>query len=309
MMKLSKPKFWDKKGFSIFPLLLIPLTILYYLLFSINKYIRKISTKKFHDIKIVCIGNIYLGGTGKTPLTIEIFKELSTKYKVSVLKKFNKKHLDEINLLKKTTNLICTNKRVQGVEKSLDNKDNFLILDDGYQDYSFKKDFSIVCINSDLEFGNKMLLPSGPLRESIAEIKNFKAAVINGEKNLNLEKFLLMYNENLKIFYSNYKLSNLEKLSNKDILAFSGIANNYKFFDLLKSKLNVKKTISFPDHYNYSEDELTRIVETSEKQNMTVVTTAKDFCRIDRFKDQITCIDTELYIENKHDLINCIIND
>ena len=105
------------------------------------------------------------------------------------------------------------------------------------------------------------------------------------------------------------KLNNLEKLSNKDILAFSGIANNYKFFDLLKSKLNVKKTISFPDHYNYSEDELTKIVETSKKQNMTVVTTAKDFCRIDRFKDQITCIDTELYIENKHDLINCIIND
>ena len=82
-----------------------------------------------------------MGGTGKTPLTIEIYKELSTKYKVSVLKKFNKKHLDEINLLKKTTNLICTNKRVQGVEKSLDNKDNFLILDDGYQDYSFKKRF------------------------------------------------------------------------------------------------------------------------------------------------------------------------
>ena len=80
-------------------------------------------------------------------------------------------------------------------------------------------------------------------------------------------------------------------------------------FDLLKSKLNVKKTISFPDHYNYSDDELTKIVETSKKQNMTVVTTAKDFCRIDRFKDLITCIDAELYIENKHDLINCIIND
>jgi len=308
-MKLNKPKFWDKKGTSIFSLLLIPLTILYYLLFSINKYSRKILTKKFHNIKIICIGNIYLGGTGKTPLAIEIFKELSIKNKVSVLKKFNKKHLDEINLLKKTTNLICTNKRVEGVEKSLENKDNFLILDDGYQDYSLKKDFSILCINSELGFGNKMLLPSGPLRENVDEIKNFKAAVINGEKNLDLEKFLISYNEDLKIFYSKYKLNNLEKFGNKDILAFSGVANNYKFFDLLKSKLNLKKTISFPDHYNYSEDELAKIVETSKKQNMTVVTTAKDFYRIDRFKDQITCIDAELYIENKYDLINCIIND
>ncbi len=308
-MKLNKPKFWDKKGTSIFSLLLIPLTILYYLLFSINKYSRKILTKKFRNIKIICIGNIYLGGTGKTPLAIEIFKELSIKNKVSVLKKFNKKHLDEINLLKKTTNLICTNKRVEGVEKSLENKDNFLILDDGYQDYSLKKDFSILCINSELGFGNKMLLPSGPLRENVDEIKNFKAAVINGEKNLDLEKFLISYNEDLKIFYSKYKLNNLEKFGNKDILAFSGVANNYKFFDLLKSKLNLKKTISFPDHYNYSEDELAKIVETSKKQNMTVVTTAKDFYRIDRFKDQITCIDAELYIENKYDLINCIIND
>ena len=88
-MKLNKPKFWDRKGFSIFSLLLIPLAILYYLLFSINKYLRKILSKKFRDIKIICIGNIYLGGTGKTPLAIEIFKELSTKYKVSVLKKFS----------------------------------------------------------------------------------------------------------------------------------------------------------------------------------------------------------------------------
>ena len=308
-MKLNKPKFWDKKGTSIFSLLLIPLTILYYLLFSINKYSRKILTKKFHNIKIICIGNIYLGGTGKTPLAIEIFKELSIKNKVSVLKKFNKKHLDEINLLKKTTNLICTNKRVEGVEKSLENKDNFLILDDGYQDYSLKKDFSILCINSELGFGNKMLLPSGPLRENVDEIKNFKAAVINGEKNLDLEKFLISYNEDLKIFYSKYKLNNLEKFGNKDILAFSGVANNYKFFDLLKSKLNIKKTISFPDHHDYSEDELTKIVETSKEQNLTVVTTAKDFYRIDRFKDQITCIEAELYIENKYDLINCIIND
>ena len=119
----------------------------------------------------------------------------------------------------------------------------------------------------------------------------------------------MKYNENLKIFYSNYKLNNLEKLSNKDILAFSGIANNYKFFLSFKIKAKRKKNYFFPDHYNYSDDELTKIVETSKKQNMTVVTTAKDFCRIDRFKDQITCIDAELYIENKHDLINCIIND
>ncbi len=308
-MKLNKPNFWDKKQITLISIILLPITIIYYLLFQLNKFIKSIFKKKFKNVKVICVGNIYLGGTGKTSLVIEIFKEIKKKNNVSVLKKNNHKYLDEINLLRKNSNLICTNDRSEGVQKSADKGDKFIILDDGFQDYSIIKDYSILCINSDIGFGNKMLLPSGPLRESISNIKNFNSAVINGKKNTNLEAELKKYNNKIKIFYSEYKLINFEKFIGKDILAFSGIANNYKFFNLLKNNLNVKKTISYPDHYNYSKDELINIIKLAKEKNMIITTTSKDFNRISDFKEEIECVEVELYIDNRESLINSIIND
>ena len=308
-MKLNKPNFWDKKQITLISIILLPITVIYYLLFQLNKFIKSIFKKKFKNVKVICVGNIYLGGTGKTPLVIEIFKEIKKKNNVSVLKKNNHKYLDEINLLRKNSNLICTNDRSEGVQKSADKGDKFIILDDGFQDYSIIKDYSILCINSDIGFGNKMLLPSGPLRESISNIKNFNSAVINGKKNINLEAELKKYNDKIKIFYSEYKLINFEKFIGKDILAFSGIANNYKFFNLLKNNLNVKKTISYPDHYNYSKDELINIIKLAKEKNMIITTTSKDFNRIIDFKEEIECVEVELYIDNRESLINSIIND
>ena len=308
-MKLNKPNFWDKKQITLISIILLPITIIYYLLFQLNKFIKSIFKKKFKNVKVICVGNIYLGGTGKTPLVIEIFKEIKKKNNVSVLKKNNHKYLDEINLLRKNSNLICTNDRSEGVQKSADKGDKFIILDDCFQDYSIIKDYSILCINSDIGFGNKMLLPSGPLRESISNIKNFNSAVINGKKNTNLEAELKKYNNKIKIFYSEYKLINFEKFIGKDILAFSGIANNYKFFNLLKKNLNVKKTISYPDHYNYSKDELINIIKLAKEKNMIITTTSKDFNRISDFKEEIECVEVELYIDNRESLINSIIND
>ena len=211
--------------------------------------------------------------------------------------------------MRKNSNLICTNDRSEGVQKSADKGDKFIILDDGFQDYSIIKDYSILCINSDIGFGNKMLLPSGPLRESISNIKNFNSAVINGKKNTNLEAELKKYNNKIKIFYSEYKLINFEKFIGKDILAFSGIANNYKFFNFIKNNLNVKKTISYPDHYNYSKDELINIIKLAKEKNMIITTTSKDFNRISDFKEEIECVEVELYIDNRESLINSIIND
>ena len=96
-MKLNKPNFWDKKQITLISIILLPITIIYYLLFQLNKFIKSIFKKKFKNVKVICVGNIYLGGTGKTPLVIEIFKEIKKKNNVSVLKKNNHKYLDEIN--------------------------------------------------------------------------------------------------------------------------------------------------------------------------------------------------------------------
>ena len=91
-MNLKKPKFWNSK-FSILPYLLLPLSLLV-LIYNFLK--RNIVSKKKFKIPIICIGNIYVGGTGKTPASILIAQEISKKGKNPViLRKFYKKHLDE----------------------------------------------------------------------------------------------------------------------------------------------------------------------------------------------------------------------
>jgi Tetraacyldisaccharide-1-P 4''-kinase len=95
-MQFKKPKFWDKNRQTIFSLILFPLSII---VNFVAKLKRLKKGKKF-KIPIICIGNIYLGGTGKTPISIEIFKILSSINKKPVfIKKFYPYIHDEINIL------------------------------------------------------------------------------------------------------------------------------------------------------------------------------------------------------------------
>ena len=96
-MKLNKPKFWDKK-IGIIAISIFPLSLVFWILIFINKIITK--EKKF-KIPIICIGNIYLGGTGKTPTSLFIAKELfSSGKRPAILRKNYKNHIDEYNLIK-----------------------------------------------------------------------------------------------------------------------------------------------------------------------------------------------------------------
>ena len=92
-MKIKKPKFWDQNYFTVLSLLFFPLTLLYSIITKIRKIFSK--PKKF-PIGIICVGNIYVGGTGKTPLSIEIIKILNNlNYKTCFIKKKYPNQLDE----------------------------------------------------------------------------------------------------------------------------------------------------------------------------------------------------------------------
>ena len=98
-MNFKKPKFWDYKRISIWSIILFPLTIFYRFVFLIIKILK--STREF-PVPIICIGNIYLGGTGKTPLAIEIFKIYKSLNKKPAFVKKPYSYLnDEIKMLKK----------------------------------------------------------------------------------------------------------------------------------------------------------------------------------------------------------------
>ena len=300
-MKIKKPKFWDYKKISFKSILLLPISIIYQLLFWFKKVISLDRSNNKLAIPIVCVGNIYIGGTGKTPLVREIYKIIkSLGKKPAFVKKYHNYLSDEIEMLKETGRVYTNSKRKDGITLSTLDGHDVAILDDGFQDFSIKPNFSIICFNSKQMIGNGLIIPSGPLRESLNAIQRADCIIINGDKNLEFEKKIseLKENKKLDIFYSEYKIKNIEKFKNKKVTAFAGIGNPSNFFDLLKkNNLNVVKTYSFPDHHNYSKKDFKILTE--EKSDI-LITTEKDYYRIsDEQKKDCESIEVNLEIKNE----------
>ncbi len=278
--RLLKPNFWkNKKNFMSF--LLFPFSIIYFLVFSLKK---KISNSYQYKIPIICVGNIFLGGTGKTPLSLYISRKLKSKYRPAIIKKYYFSQTDEINLIKNVSNnLFVSKNRDLAISECIKKKYNVAILDDGFQDFSIKKDCSIICFHEQQLWGNEMVLPAGPLREPLEGIKKANIVILNGKKNLNFEKKIRSISNEIKIFYSLYKLETKNISMKKNYLAFAGIGNPENFFSLLEAKgVRLKKTISFPDHYIFSKQELTGLCKLAKDNKLEVLTTEKDFIRIKR---------------------------
>jgi len=307
-MKLNKPKFWDYPGISFWSIILYPVSILFLLVSLIIKLLK--IQKKF-PIPIICVGNIYVGGTGKTPLAIEIFKIIKSSGKnPGFIKKGYNYLYDEIKMLEKIGKTYLNKDRKQAISSLISFKHDVAILDDGFQDFSIKKDFSVICFNSRQLMGNGFIIPSGPLRENIKSIKRAECIFINGDRSIEFENKINKINKNVKIFYSKYIIKNLDKFKNKKVVAFAGIGNPSNFFELLKeNNINLVKTYSFPDHHNYSNQELENIVTYSKKNHTIILTTEKDYSRINE-KLKLICeyVKVDLEIENKSEFINLIKN-
>ena len=298
-MSFFKPKFWDKNQISFFPVLLFPVS----LLIKVLSFFKRSFTKTHQcSIPIICDGNIYVGGTGKTPLCIEIFSILKNlnMNPVFIRKKYDS-FQDEADLQKQVGPVYQNKKRTDAVKEALQNKADVAILDDGFQDFSINKNLSIVCFNEKKWIGNGLVIPSGPLRESLSALKRSSCVVINGKKNTDIENKILNENKEAKIFYTQYKPQNINEFKNNKIIAFAGIGNPENFFDLLKdNKLNIVETIKFPDHHQYSEKELKNLLIKIKENNTILLTTEKDYFRIfESFRKNIKFLKIKVEIENK----------
>lgn len=299
MIKLVKPKFWDFKNASFIAILLFPISILVILIVLIKKKISKI--KKF-NIPIICVGNIYIGGTGKTPTSIAIAKELlNFGKKPIILRKYYKDHIDEYNLIEKSSSdLLIEEKRDLGILKAEEKGFKTVILDDGLQDYSIKKNLSIVCFNQNQKIGNGLIIPSGPLRESLSALKEIDIVLINGKKDENFEKKLYKINKKLEIYYSYYKPLNIDKFKNFKLLAIAGIANPENFFLLLeKNNLQIEQKLIFPDHHRFIKNEIKNIINEANNKKLKIIMTEKDFCKMKDFNlKELEYLKISLVIEN-----------
>lgn len=297
-MLLLKPQFWDKKQDTIFSIILIPLSIIYYLLIFFKEKLAK--QKKF-GISIICVGNIYIGGTGKTISAIEIFKIISKYKKTCFLTKgYGRKASKDFFLYKKNTKKYTTDQigdesfllnkfgptyvsynRKKAINIIKDKGFEAIILDDGFQDKSIFKDINFLCFDSENWIGNGRLLPSGPLRECLKSIKEANYVIIKGNKNQKIENSLKKINNKIKFFYLENKIKNLNKYKKNNFIAFAGIGNPKSFFKILKNNnIKVVKEYIYPDHYNFKKDDYTFLFKQSINNHCKLITTEKDFMRI-----------------------------
>ena len=256
------------------------------------------------------MGNIYLGGTGKTPTSILIANEIKNNgKKVAILRKFYKTHKDEHNLIRNSfSNLILSHKRVEGIIEAEKLNYDVVILDDGFQDYSFNKNLNIICFNQRQLIGNGLVLPAGPLREKISSLKQANVVIINGAKDRDFEEKILNINKKLEIFYSFYQPLNLDEFKDKKLLAVAGIGNPENFFELIeKNNLLIERKYIFPDHYKLSKNEVLDIVKIAEQNDYQIIMTEKDYFKINNYNiSNIKYLKVLLRIENQEKLFTKI---
>ena len=302
-MKLFKPKFW-KSNKNFFTILLIPLSLITWVYIILKKtFIQKVE----FNIPVICVGNIFIGGTGKTPLSIHIARKLSENGKnPAIVRKYYKSHIDEHKMILSYYNKLILNlSRSKGIYEALEKGYDAVILDDGFQDYKIKKNLSIICFNSNQLIGNGYLFPSGPLRESLGSLRNANILIINGDRSLDFEQKILKIQKDLKIYYSNYKPLNIQEFKNKKLLVISGIGNPENFFKILKdNQMNIQKKMVYPDHYEFTKNEMLKIIEYAKKNDFQIVMTEKDYYKIKDFSlENIKYLKVKLEIEKEEEFI------
>jgi len=308
-MNLKKPRFWDFKEPNLIAYILLPFA---FLLQNLNNILRRNNPYKF-KIKTVCVGNIYIGGTGKTSLSIQLNKILSKRnIKTCFVKKFYIDQTDEQKLLEKEGKLFLAKTRFEAIQKAEKENYEFAILDDGLQDPSIKYDFNLVCFNTLNWKGNGLTIPAGPLRESINNLKNYNHVFLNGNlENIDyLKDEIQKINSEIKIHLGKYEPINLGEFNKTEkYFVFSGIGNHKTFIKMLHNYgLDIIESIEFPDHYDYKNNDIEKIISKAKKLSAKILTTKKDYLRLNKkYLEQIKFIEVELKIIDENKIIKTIL--
>ena len=301
-MKFYKPKFWDKKGYpNLISMLLYPLSLIVIIK---NYYENSKMKKNYYDFRTICVGNIYIGGTGKTPLVNNLASHFKKKFKTIIIKKNYTSQIDEKKLLETEHKVIFEKTRELSLLKAEHEKAQVVIFDDGLQEKTINYDLKIVCFNSLKLDGNGLVIPAGPLRERLNSIKHYDVVFINGNFNKQSKDFIdrvKSINPNIKVFRGKYVPKNHSKLKKKRFLIFSGIGNPHTFSDTLKSmKIKFYGYEKYPDHYNYKESDLQKLKDLARIKGCELLTTEKDYLRIKKnFRKNINFLKIELLIDQE----------
>tara|TARA_R110002073_G_scaffold19656_3_gene71626 strand:- start:25 stop:1035 length:1011 start_codon:yes stop_codon:yes gene_type:complete len=253
------------------------------------------------DPAVICIGNLTLGGTGKTPIAIAALDWLNDNgisahavtrgyggslrgpVRIRLAKHTLRETGDEPRLLARTASTWISPDRVFGARQAAASGAKAVVLDDGFQNPSLAKDLSILVIDGEAGWGNGLVFPAGPLREPVSRGLARADAIIvmtgSGDVQPDLESLGL---SDLEIPVLTAWLKPTGALPEGPLLAFAGIGRPQKFFDsLVQAGAQLVDTRSFADHHPYSKSEITELLELASAHGASLITTEKDWVRID----------------------------
>ena len=298
---VQTPEFWKKSG-GILEWLLVPFGWLYGMIVKARIFFaRPVKIK----IPVICIGNLLTGGAGKTPVAINLAKRLILKGQNirfvtrgyggrlhGPVRVDTKIHTaievgDEALMLARIASVWVAKTRADGVvAASLDDEGgapDIIIMDDGFQNPTVAKDLSFLVIDGTLGFGNGRIFPAGPLRETISSaLSRADGIVLIGSDNLGIENILAKHGPRVPLFRAKPLLgSEADSLKEIPIVAFAGIAYPEKFFRAIQEfGLKVVKTLSFPDHHLFTQNDLENLQNVAKSFKARLVTTEKDAIRL-----------------------------
>lgn len=314
---MHAPSFWYEKK-RLAAILLQPLAMAYA---ATGKILRGCITPVKVSVPVICVGNVLVGGTGKTPMVVALAKML--------IKQGKKPHIlsrgyggylcgpvrvdpsvhtlgevgDEPLLLARHAPVWVSKNKVAGAKAAIDAGAEVLLMDDGLQNPSLYKDVTLLVMNASRGLGNGCVLPAGPLREPFADALAKSHAVIwLGVGSEELQKTIAAQKPLLQATAATLCLTH--DLNDKRLFAFCGLGHAQKFFDGVKALGgNIVKTLDFPDHYVWTVHELEQILAEAKALNALPVTTVKDAMRIPKsLLNNFAICDVALSFENERAL-------
>ncbi len=293
--------------------LLFPFSILYGWITSIRNFLfdKGILKSYSFDIPIIAVGNLSVGGTGKTPQIEYLIRLLSPNYKIATLSRGYKRKSEGFVLADSNSNaeilgdepfqihqkfpnihVAVDAQRKNGIEQllKLDNKPEVILLDDAFQHRKVKAGFYILLSSFDDLYFNDFMLPTGNLRESRSGAKRANVIIITkcpkDLSELAQQNMIKKIGLNVPIFfsfidydsevYNEFGSKKVEEIIDVDKLLLAGIAKPEPFFAYLQAEKNVK--LVYPDHHNFSEKDIEEIK--NKANNKLIITTEKDYVRL-----------------------------
>ena len=257
---------------------------------------RRLTRPYRAPIPVLCVGNLVVGGSGKTPVVLSL-TNLFTERRIAV-------HIvtrgyggrlagparvdaarhdadavgDEALLLAAATPCWVAKDRAAGIAAAAEAGADLVLLDDGFQNPSIAKDFSLLVVDAEYGFGNGRVMPAGPLREPVAAgFARADAIVLIGDASMPPE----LRNVSCPALPAELAPVNGDRFRNTRLVAFAGIGRPAKFFATLhRLGAQLAAAEAFPDHHRYRAAEIAQLREAAARHNAQLVTTAKDWVRL-----------------------------